>query len=83
MNLDKWVSGCKVNIFPWIDHKHIYVNVQYFKPGQSLSRPPVWENTVFIVDDDAGRFLAYTNTETLVNAIRMGQIPNYSEIKVN
>jgi len=40
MEMDKWISGYKVRSFPWIDGKHIYFNVQYYKPGQSIEKPP-------------------------------------------
>ena len=42
MDFEKWVSGYKVRVFPWIDGETFYVNVQYFAPGQSIARPPVW-----------------------------------------
>lgn len=50
MDFEKWISGCLVRVFPWVDGKNIYVNVQYFRPGQSISRPPAWEKTVYIFD---------------------------------
>lgn len=55
MYIDKWVSGYKVRAFPWIDHETIYFNVEYYRPGQSLHQPPVWEKTVYITDNENGR----------------------------
>lgn len=36
MDFEKWVSGYKVRVFPWIDGETFYVNVQYFASGQSI-----------------------------------------------
>ncbi|NLE04931.1 MAG: hypothetical protein GX638_09030, partial [Crenarchaeota archaeon] len=57
MEIDKWISGYKVRSFPWIDGKHIYFNVQYFTPGQSVEQPPVWDKTVYIADNESSRLL--------------------------
>lgn len=43
MNLEKWVDGYKVHVMDWIDGENIYINIQYFKPGSSLSKPPAME----------------------------------------
>ena len=78
MEIDRWTSGCKVRIFPWIDKKHIYVNVQYFAPGQSVQQPPVWDRTVYITDDPNGNRLAYEFTESLVDyVVRMDYPSDY------
>lgn len=66
MEIDTWVDGCKVRSFPWIDGKHIYFNVQHFRPGQSLSQPPAWDKTVYITDDAAGRDMVTNLTHSLV-----------------
>jgi len=70
--IDKWVSGCKVRSFPWIDGKRIYFNVQYYASGQSIERPPVWDKTVYITDNEAGQRLVFEFTASLVeHVIRM------------
>lgn len=69
MNIDRWYGPYKVRIFPWIDGKRIYVNVQYFAPGQSVERPPVWDRTVYITDDPAGRKMIEEFTDTLIQYI--------------
>jgi hypothetical protein len=66
MEIDKWINGFKVRSFPWIDGKRIYFNVQYYAPGQSIERPPVWDKTVYITDNEAGQRLVYDFTHTLV-----------------
>lgn len=81
MDFEKWISGCLVRVFPWVDGKNIYVNVQYFRPGQSISRSPAWEKTVYIFDDEAGRKLVSYFTSSLVNAICSDRIKNNSHIK--
>ena len=51
MELDTWIGSCKVRAFPWIDGKRIYFNVQYYKSGQSVEKPPAWDKTVFVTDN--------------------------------
>jgi hypothetical protein len=80
MELDTWVSGCKVRVFPWIDGKRIYVNVQYFVPGQSIEQPPAWDKTVYVIDNEAGQRLVFDLTHTLVEHIVKMQIPDGVEI---
>ena len=69
MELDKWIGSYKVRSIPWIDGKQIYFNVQYYAPGQSIEKPPVWDKTVYITNNEAGRRLAYEFTDSLVNHI--------------
>lgn len=69
MEIDSWIGGCKVRIFPWIDGETIYCNVQYYRPGQSLSQPPVWDKTVYVKDNDAGRRVVYGFTDSLARYI--------------
>ncbi|MCI9431279.1 MAG: hypothetical protein HFF70_02475 [Oscillospiraceae bacterium] len=71
MEIDTWINGCKVRGFPWVDGQNIYFHVEYYKPGQSLSKPPVWERTVYIVDNAAGRRAVGEFTHSLVQYISM------------
>lgn len=75
MEIDKWIGSCKVRIFPWIDDKRIYCNVRYFKPGQSMDKNPVWDKTIYITDNKAGRNLVFNFTHTLVKYIESMIIP--------
>lgn len=75
MNIDKWVDGYKVRAFPWIDGKNIYVNVQYYKPGSSINRPPAMDKSALIKDDGAGRRFVYEFTSTCVAYIASLLIP--------
>lgn len=74
MLVDTWIAGCKVNCRPWIDHKTMIFNVQYYRPGQSLNKPPVWDRTVYIEDNDAGRRIIREFTDSLVTYI--SQMPD-------
>ena len=69
MELDRWIGSYKVRAFPWIDGKRIYFNVQYYAPGQSIEKPPVWDRTVYVTDNEEGRRLVYELTDSLVNHI--------------
>lgn len=69
MEIDKWIAGYKVRSFPWIDQENIYFNVQYYAPGQSMHRPPVWDRTVYIKDNDTGRRVIHEFTDSLVHYI--------------
>lgn len=82
MKIDKWVSGCNVVAFPWIDGKNIYVNVRYYKPGQAISHAPVWEKTAYIEDNERGRVLVFEYTDTLVNAFCIGKIKHGDYVRV-
>ena len=75
MEIDAWVSGYKVRSFPWIDGKTIYFNVQYYRPGQSLSQPPVWSKTVYITNDVAGRDMVENLAASLTEHITNMEIP--------
>lgn len=80
MEIDKWIGSCKVRSFPWIDGNRIYFNVQYFKPGQSIEKPPVWDKTVYITDNAAGQRLISEFTHSLVEHIMQMQIAEGTEV---
>lgn len=81
--VEKWVNGYKVTYFPWIDGKRIYFNIQYYKPGSSLSRPPALDKTVFLVDNDESRDLLQNYETTLVEFIvRKFLLQNKKETEV-
>jgi hypothetical protein len=80
MEIDKWIRSYKVRSFPWIDRKTIYFNMQYYAPGQSIERPPVWDKTVYITDNAAGQRLVYDFTDTLVEHVASMQIANNTKV---
>lgn len=75
MEIDAWIGGYKVRSFPWIDGKTIYFNVQYYRPGQSLSQPPVWSKTVYITNDVAGRDMVENLAASLTEHVANMEIP--------
>ena len=82
MEIDKWIRGYKVRSFPWIDGKRIYFNVQYYKPGQSINKPPVWDKTVYITDNEVGQRLLSDYLDSLVEHIASMKIPDKAEVTI-
>lgn len=82
MNIDTWIGPHKVRAFPWVDGKRIYFNVQYYAPGQSVVKPPAWDKTVYITDNEAGRNLVNEFTHSLVEHIGKMQITDSVEITI-
>lgn len=80
MELDSWIGSYKVRAFPWIDGKRIYFNVQYYAPGQSAEKPPVWDKTVYITDNAAGRRLVHNLTHSLVEHVAGMQMVDHTEV---
>lgn len=80
MEINKWIGSFKIRSFPWIDGKRIYFNVQYFKPGQSIEKPPVWDKTVYITDNAEGRRLVCNFTHSLVEHVAKLQIKSGTEV---
>ncbi len=80
MNIDLWMGPYKVRAFQWIDGKRIYFNVQYYAPGQSIEKPPVWDKTIYITDNPAGQRLVNDFTHSLVEHVAKMQIANGTEV---
>lgn len=81
---DKWIGSYRVTTMPWIDGKRIYVNVQCFASGQSIEKPPVWDKTVYIIDNQNGQNVVSNFMDSLVQHIANMQIPDTSkEITLN
>lgn len=75
MEIDRWISGYKVRSFPWIDGKLIYFNVRYYAPGQSISKPPVCDKTVYVTDNPAGQRIVHDFTDSLTHYVADMKIP--------
>ena len=82
MELDEWVGPYRVRSFPWIDGKQIYFNVQYYASGQSISKPPAWDKTVYIVNNEAGQKLINDFTHSLVKHIAQMKVSNNAEVTI-
>ena len=74
VNIDEWIEGYKVKAFNWIDRNHIYINIQYYKSGSSLSQPPAMEKSVLVVDNDGAKRVFENLLHTLVVRIATSNI---------
>lgn len=76
MYIDKWISGYKVEACPWIDHETIHFCVTYYRPGQSMQQPPVWEKTVYVTDNENGRMMLNNMLESFVEYVARTNFSN-------
>lgn len=74
MIFDGWTAGYRVQILPWPDGEHIYVNVRYYAHGQSLEKPPVWDKSVYLTNDEGGQTLVRQFRDSLVHAVATMEI---------
>lgn len=63
----EWVRGFKVEISDWYDGVHDHLNIAYYKPGSSLSRPPLAERGYLILKDERKTIMGYL--DSIVNAL--------------
>ena len=82
MEINKWINSYKVRSFEWIDKKRIYFNVQYYAHGQSIEKPPVWDKTVYITNNEAGQRLINDFTHSLVEHVAKMQITKGIEVTI-
>lgn len=84
MEIDKWIGPYAVLAFPCIDgSKRIYFNVILYTPGTSpKSVPPVFDKTVYIVNNSAGRRLVYGLTRSLINYVEQLEIRKGTEVVI-
>ena len=80
--IDGWVSGYKVRSFPWVDGKNIYFNVQYYKPGQSIQKPPIFDKTVYITNNENGIRLVDNFTASLVEMVARMEIAEDTKVVI-
>lgn len=80
MEIDTWIRGYKVRSFPWIDGKRIFFNVQYYAPCQSISKPPVFDKTVYITDNAAGQRIIDDFINSLVEHVAHMTIKENTEV---
>lgn len=67
MEIDRWVSGCRVRGFDWIDGENYYLNIAYYSPGSSISQPPAQEKSFLIPLGE--RQKVHDNLHTVVNGL--------------
>jgi len=80
MEIDGWIGSYKVRAFPWIDGKRIYFNVQCYAPGQSIEKPPICDNTVYITNNDAGQRLVFNFTHSLAENVAKMKVAAGTEV---
>lgn len=68
MYFEGFINGYLVHTEKWYDGT-IYFNVRYFSPGQSINQPPVFDKSVYITNNDKGRFLVQNYKSTLANYV--------------
>lgn len=79
MYFEGFVDGYLVHIEEWHDGT-IYFNVRYFKPGQSMSQPPIIDKSVYITDNNKGRYMVQNYKSSLAEYVARMDIN--SDIKV-
>lgn len=82
MEIDRWFGPYAVRAFPWIDGgKRIYFNVMLYPHGMSpQSVSPIFDKTVYIVNNSAGRRLVFGFTRTLINYVEQLEIKPGTEV---
>lgn len=63
MHIEKWCHGCKVTVSDWIDkQRSIWVYVECFAPGQAISRPPIWTESIIIPREQEATVISYLDS---------------------
>lgn len=65
MYIDKWVEGYKVYACDSSDGENIYMHIEYYNPGTSLSKPPARETTCFIPKSEESKLNMFLNSFVL------------------
>lgn len=75
VEIDTWVAGgYKVRAFNWVDRKNIYIHIEYYCPGTSLSAPPAKEKSFLIPLEEEAKLNNYLHS--IVVGLMEGPIPN-------
>lgn len=48
MNIERWINRYKVTAIDWYDGENIYFEIEYYRPGQSLGKSPIWSKSFLI-----------------------------------
>ena len=62
INIDQWVQNYKVRAFDWIDEKNIYLHIECYKPGASISQPPALEKSFLIPKEEETKIREYLHS---------------------
>lgn len=68
MYFEGFIDGYLVHTEEWYDGR-IYFNVRYFRPGQSINQPPIFDKSVYITDNDKGRYMVQNFKSSLANYV--------------
>lgn len=68
MYYEGFIDGYLVHVEEWYDDT-IYLNVRYFKAGQSIHSEPAFDKTVYITNNDKGWNMVTNYKSTLVNYV--------------
>lgn len=68
MYFEGFVDGYLVHIEKWYDGT-IYFNVQYFRPGQSINQSPIFDKSIYITDNDKGRYMVQNFKNSLAEYV--------------
>lgn len=68
INIDKWVSGMRIVVFPWVNRKNLYMHIEYYKGG-ARKNAPTWEKSVLINPTEKAYDALENRLETFANAI--------------
>lgn len=62
MKIQKWESGYRATAEDWFDGRHIFLSIECFRPGQSLSQPPAWEKAFLLPKAEEDTIRNYFNS---------------------
>lgn len=71
--MEKWVDGYCVEIDDWFDSLNFCLGITYYKPGQSLKRPPAKKRSFLIPYSEYSRIM--DNISTVANGLMMPDVP--------
>ena len=68
MYFEGFIDGYLKKKKKWYDGT-IYFNVRYFRPGQSINQPPIFDKSVYITDNDKGRYMVQNFKSSLAEYV--------------
>lgn len=71
---EKWHGCTKVTAFDWIDGENVYINIQYYRPGSNICKPPAWEKSFLIPGEMAQTVRNYM--DSVVYGLATGTYPS-------
>ena len=80
MYFEGFINGYFVHTEKWYDGT-IYFNVRYFRPGQSINQLPIFDKSVYITDNDKGRYMVQNFKSSLAEYVaRMDIKPEHKVV---